>query len=81
MIYSKSILKRSSNFLDEKIEFGEMSRDMKGINIGMSMKDKNKKIPPKKAIITDVKTKVLRLDCMSQHCAQHVSPHHSSNKK
>lgn len=66
---------------DEKIDFGEISRDMKGINVRMTLKDKNKNIPPKKVVIPEVKTKVLRLEHMSQHRAQHVSPHHNSNKK
>lgn len=52
--------------LDEKIEFGDMSRDMKGINIGISMNDKNKNILLKKVVIPEVKTKVLRLNHMCQ---------------
>lgn len=52
------------------IEFGEMSRDIKEM-----------KISSKKVVIPEKKTEVLRLEHMSQHRAQHVSPHHSSNKK
>lgn len=63
----------------KKINFGELYRDVKGINDGTSMKDKNKKILPMKIVITKEKIGFLRLDHMSQYRAQHVSPYH--NKK
>lgn len=53
MIHSESNLKNSSNLLNEKNNFGEMSKDKKGINVGTSMKDKNKKILPMKVVIPE----------------------------
>lgn len=58
----------------------EISRDVKGINAGTNMKDKNKKILPMKVVILREKFEVLRLDHMSQHRAQHVSPHHKKKQ-
>lgn len=68
-----------SNLLDEKIQFGELSIDVKGINVGTNMNDKNKNILLLKVVIPEENIEVLKLDHMSQHHDQHVSPHH--NKK
>lgn len=43
----------------KKIKFGELSRDMKGFNVGMSMNDKIKKILPMKVVIPEEKIEVL----------------------
>lgn len=45
------------------------------------MKDINKNIPPKKVVMYEEDTGVLRMNHMSQHNAQYVEPHHMKNKK
>lgn len=74
-----SNLINSSSLIDDKIMFGELSRDVKGIKVGTNMKDKNKKILLMKVVIPKEKIEVMKWDHMSQHRAQHVSSHH--NKK
>lgn len=59
--------------------FREISRDMKKISFGTSMK--KMKIPLEKVVLPEKKTKVLRLNHMSHHCIQHASSLHNSKKK
>lgn len=73
MIEFKINLKNGSNMIDEILEVGQMSRNMKG--------KKNEKIPPKKLVLLEKKTKFLMVDHMSQHRYQHVLPLHKSLKK
>lgn len=63
------------------VEYGEMSRDMKRMNLGTSMKEKCVKIPSSKVVHPEIKIDVLRSNHMSQLRVKHVSPLHSNNMK
>lgn len=57
-----------------------MSRDMKIINFGMSMKEQNMKFTSTKVVLSEMMSKVLRANNMSWLRVKHVSPLHMSKK-
>lgn len=80
MSYYESKVINSSNLLNDKLKFGELSVYVKRINVGMNMKDASKKILPMTIVSPYEKTKVLRLDHMSQHWVRHVPSHHNKRQ-
>lgn len=75
------MLNNGSKALDEILEVGNMSNDVKGIGFDYNSMSKEAKFPTKKFSPLKKKTKVLILDHMSQHPAQHMYPHYGRNNK
>lgn len=68
------MLNNGSDVLDEILDVGNMSRNMKGIRFDYNFMNKGIQIPTKKFVSPENKTKFMMNDHMSQHPVQHMYP-------
>jgi len=75
------MLNNSSNVLDDILQVGKTSGNMKGIGFDYDTVNKEIKIPTKKFVSPEKKTEFVMLDHMSQHPVRHLNPQPRNKKK
>ncbi len=75
------MLNNGSNVLDEILQVGKSSGNMKGIGFDYGIVNKEIKISTKKFVSPEKKTEFVMLDHMSQHPVRHLNPQPRNKKK
>jgi len=75
------MLNNGSNVLDEILQVGKSSGNMKGIGFDYGIVNKEIKIPTKKYVPPKRKAEFVMLDHMSQHPVRHLNPQPRNKKK
>ncbi|KAK2359745.1 hypothetical protein QL285_085090 [Trifolium repens] len=81
MTKSIRMLNNGSNVLDEILQAGKTSGNMKGIGFDNGTMNNEIKIPTKKFVSPVKKTEFIMLDHMSQHPTRHLNPQSRNKKK
>jgi hypothetical protein len=81
MTKSVRMLNNSSNVLDEILQVGKTSGNMKGIGFDYGTMNKEIKNPTKKFVPPKKKTEFVMLDQMPQHPVRHLNPQPRNKKK